>query len=93
METSEVSGLSGSGRCRFAGNADRLTSRVSGSGHIDAAQLSVRQEEIDISGSAHVVTKVSETLDVHISGAGEILYQGSPQISQSITGSATIRKL
>ena len=42
---------------------------------------------------ASYTIQVSETLDVHISGAGEILYQGSPQISQSITGSATIRKL
>jgi hypothetical protein len=94
METVEVSaGLSGSGRCRFTGSADRLTIRVSGSGDIDASQLAVRQEEIHISGSAHVVTQVSESLDVHISGAGEILYKGSPQITQSISGSATIRKL
>jgi hypothetical protein len=94
IETGDLNaGLSGSAHCHFAGSADRLTVRVSGSGDIDAGLLVVRQAEIHISGSARIVTQVSESLDVHISGAGEILYQGSPQITQSISGSATIRKL
>ena len=85
--------LSGSGRYRLAGTAERLSVRISGSGEVEAQQLQVIKEEVHISGSAKVTTSVSESLDIHISGSGEILYTGAPQITQSVSGSASIRKL
>ena len=84
-EDFEVS-ISGAGKVSMAGKVDTQKISISGVGNYSAKDLVSRVCEIDISGAGKAGVNVTETLDITMSGVGNIEYVGNPSISQNISG-------
>lgn len=82
--------LSGSGEANLKGKADRQELTISGSGNIKAFDLQTKETKISIFGSGDVDVFAEEILNVVISGSGNVLYKGSPSVSQTIYGSGKV---
>jgi hypothetical protein len=61
------------------------------SGDVDAFELRARDSSVVITGSGNCRTSVSDTLQAKITGSGDVLYKGYPEIKQTITGSGSLR--
>jgi hypothetical protein len=85
-------GISGSGNVKLSGHADRQEVRISGSGDYVADGLDSKEVTLRTSGSSYAAVRVSDRLNVTVSGSGRVEYFGNPVISQSITGSGSIQK-
>jgi predicted small secreted protein len=83
--------LSGSGTLSAAGDTDELTATLSGSGTLNAAQLKARRAKATLTGSGDLTVNADE-LEAVLSGSGTISYLGAPKLSQTVTGSGSIRK-
>ncbi len=86
--------INGSGNIYFGNNSfDKLELRVNGSGNISGYQASAKYVDARISGSGSIETTVTENLNVHISGSGDLHYKGNPgTINTDITGSGKVHK-
>jgi hypothetical protein len=85
--------ISGSGNVTVSGQAQHQTVTVSGSGTYRGRDLASTTARVDVSGSGDVAVQVSSSLDVSISGSGNVTYTGNPAtVSQQISGSGTITK-
>lgn len=84
--------VNGSGDIDMEGEADNLTLQITGSGKYNGFNFPVKSANINISGSGAGKVNVAETLTVKISGSGDVIYKGSPQIDSSISGSGKVRK-
>ena len=86
--------ISGSGEAVLRGRADVHTAIISGSGDIQGYELATKESKITILGSGESQITVSDTLDVTISGSGDVYYKGSPEnIKQAIAGSGKLRSV
>lgn len=72
--------LSGANELSIAGETDNLEVELSGASDLDAAKLRAKKAKLVVTGSAEAKVNASETLDVDISGVGEIYYLGSPTV-------------
>jgi hypothetical protein len=82
--------ISGSGELHLMGNSVETIFDISGSGLVEAGELTSVTCKTTISGSGKCNVNVSETLDVDISGSGTLNYMGSPQINSHISGSGKV---
>lgn len=86
--------ISGSGRIEAQGTVSTVEVAVSGSGKLLAANLEVQKCVARIAGSGDVEINVTNDLDAHIAGSGNISYKGNPgHLKSSASGSGVIRKL
>jgi hypothetical protein len=85
--------ISGRGECSAAGRADRQTIKISGSGEYDAAHLSSQSARVVISGQGNAALRVAESLDITISGVGQVNYIGRPKVRQVISGVGKSKRL
>jgi hypothetical protein len=83
--------LSGSGRIDLSGEAVEADYTLNSSGRIDALNLMTYDAIAASSGSGKIFVWATEFLEVTISGSGDIIYRGDPQISFRITGSGSLR--
>ena len=66
---------------------------INGSGNIKGRQCETDHAKVDISGSGSVELSILKTLDVKISGSGDVFYWGDPAITDTdISGSGKIKK-
>ena len=84
--------ISGSGGFVFTGKAGKQRGEISGSGDYDAKGLRTNNTRFIISGSGRALVNAKETLDVEITGSGQVEYLGSPRIDQRISGSGDISR-
>lgn len=85
--------LSGSGDMDLAGSCGKLAVRVSGSGDVNAFELSAREVDAMVSGSADIKVTATEALRARVSGSGDIQYRGNPgKIDSKTSGSGDITK-
>jgi hypothetical protein len=82
----------GSGDIKLAGSADELRVAMDGAGEFDGAKLATARASVAIAGASSVRVRASESLDVDLSGSGEVTYYGSPRVRQSITGAGSVTK-
>lgn len=82
---------SGSFDMTLAGRADRLQVDISGSGEYQGEALESREATVRITGSGDATVRVTERLDASVSGSGNVLYIGSPSLTQRVSGSGSIR--
>lgn len=85
--------ISGRGEFSAAGRADRQTIKISGSGEYDAAHLSSQSARVVISGQGNAALRVAESLDITISGVGQVNYIGRPKVRQVISGVGKSKRL
>ncbi|MFZ9003889.1 MAG: head GIN domain-containing protein [Robiginitalea sp.] len=85
--------LSGSGDIVLKGSSDKLNVTVSGSGDVKAYELSAREVDATVSGSANIMVTASEFIKARVTGSGDIHYRGNPEkIDSKTLGSGDIRK-
>lgn len=82
--------LSGSSNFVVKGNIENQNVWISGSGIYQAEKLSSKVANVNITGSGKVSVNVQDDMDIRISGAGTVIYQGTPRIRQSITGTGNV---
>lgn len=85
--------LTGTGSVTLAGSIHAQHVKVAGAGSYDASHVDCHEAWVDISGVGGVLVHVSELLDATISGAGNVIYDGRPEVKEHITGfGAVIRR-
>lgn len=84
--------ISGRGELALGGRATRQRLRISGSGHIDAQELTSDVTDVRISGHGDVRVHVRESLDVDLAGFGNVVYAGDPRVHQRVSGGGSVRR-
>lgn len=74
------------------GIAESLDVKVSGAGHIDAAELQTKYVSFKIEGVGTGSVFATQTLDATINGVGKIKYRGNPQVTEHIDGLGSVEK-
>ena len=83
--------LSGASSLELAGTADDIDVQASGASHVELADFSVVDADINLSGASDATINASGRLDGNISGASRITYLGNPTLgSVSASGGSTI---
>lgn len=81
----------GSGDIAASGDVERLHYDSSGSGNARLVRLRAREATVRIRGSGDARLHVTETLDVEISGSGDVTYIGAPRVlRQVVHGSGSV---
>jgi hypothetical protein len=73
------------------GTANYLDFSITGSGSVNAYDLTARKADVRISGSGGMELSVEDRLDAHVSGSGNVFYKGNPRVDSSISGSGSVR--
>ncbi len=84
---------SGSADYYLSGRVDRQELHTSGASRYEALGLESRTAVVGVSGSGHAAVSVLEQLDVSVSGAADVRYRGSPQVTQKVSGAASVHKV
>lgn len=85
--------VSGVGKVQMQGSAERADISLSGAGNIQARELALQRANVSVSGVGSAYVSVSQVLDAVVSGAGNVIYYGSPStISRTVTGVGSIRR-
>lgn len=84
--------LPGAGSITVSGQTNSQTVELSGAGSYNAADLVSQQATITSSGAGTAVVQVSDSLDVTISGLGNVEYIGNPTVTQEINGVGSVRQ-
>lgn len=83
---------SGSGNISISGRTKDFQCKVSGSGDINCSGLKSENADIRVSGSSNVHVFASVSLQVNVTGSGDVYYGGNPTSPQiHITGSGTVQ--
>jgi hypothetical protein len=85
--------ISGSGGVTIRGDADEHEARVSGSGELNAHDLTSQRAHVTISGSGSAMLRVEREIDGRISGSGSIVYSGNPSTTIRTSGSGRAVKM
>jgi hypothetical protein len=83
--------LSGGGVVHANGKVERLQLLLSGGGDAELGSLAARDATVRLTGAGRVVVHVTHSLDALVSGAGAILYSGTPEhVTSRVTGTGAI---
>ena len=82
--------ISGSGDIRLEGSVALLDHQGTGSGDLEAFDMIATEADIDLTASGDAEVNVIEFLKVRISGSGDVLYKGNPELDISISGSGNV---
>ncbi len=82
--------IAGSGDVELSGHAGTHDYNLAGSGNLNAFDLETENTKIGISGSGRSEVFAKNMLDIIISGSGDVKYKGTPQVTQTISGSGSV---
>ncbi len=86
--------ITGSGNISIQdGSVQKQDLAVTGNGDYYAVDMSSEEALVRISGSGGARLWAHQTLQVTISGSGDVWYKGTPGITSSVSGSGKLRKL
>ena len=85
--------LGGLGEIRLAGHVHTQVVALSGGGSFQAVGLCSKEADVTLTGAGLAKVWVETKLKASISGAGNILYQGEPQVDQSVSGLGSVKPL
>ena len=83
--------LSGSGTIIMDGKSSQAKYELSGSGDIIADDMLTGDCIVKSSGSGDVRCFAYDTLDVTLTGSGDVIYSGTPQVTTHVSGSGRVR--
>lgn len=83
--------IAGSGRVLLTGATNELDINTTGSGDLEAYELTSKHCSISTAGSGDVRVQVSESLNASLVGSGDVTYVGSPKVKVSMAGSGKVR--
>ena len=75
------------------GKVDAQDVLISGGGNYRARGLDSERATVRLTGLGSATVRVSETLDVTISGGGSVKYVGSPSVTQNVSGLGRVERL
>lgn len=84
--------LAGVGDVALAGQAEKANFTSAGVGNLKAFPLEVADMRIGLSGVGNMEVYCTETLDISLSGMGNITYRGDAQVSKNILGAGMVQK-
>lgn len=85
--------VNGAGDIDLTGKAVDFTLAINGSGKCNCSDLETNSSKVKISGSGDVFITANDTLDIRITGSGDVTYSGDPdEVTQKTTGSGTVSK-
>jgi hypothetical protein len=61
-----------------------------GAGDVDAFGLQSRDAVVRLTSSGSVKVHATSTLDVTLTGGGDVQYRGSPRVTKNVTGSGRV---
>lgn len=83
--------ISGSGNIELHGKAEQLTVKISGSGDVNTYNLDAHDVEVAIAGSGDCKVSAQKSLNVRVSGSGDVYYKGNPEkLRSSVSGSGDV---
>lgn len=83
--------LSGASSLKLEGSANNIDIQASGASHVELADFSVVDADINLSGASDATVNASGRLDGDLSGASKLNYIGNPTLgSVSTSGGSTI---
>ena len=82
--------LSGAGTITLSGESTRQEITLDGSGTIEAFDLVTSETAVSLAGQGTVNVTATETLNVDLSGAGAVFYEGDPVPTIRISGTGTV---
>lgn len=85
--------LGGLGEIRLEGEVQSQLVALSGGGSYHAVNLRSQEADITLTGAGSAKVWVETKLKASVSGAGNIIYQGDPQVEQSISGLGGVKPL
>jgi hypothetical protein len=85
--------ISGVGHIALAGQVGAQSIDLSGGGAYQAAHLESNRASVDVSGLGTATLWVNDTLDVVISGGGDVNYYGDPAVTSNISGLGGVDRL
>jgi len=83
--------MSGSGRIELSGYGESAEFSLSSSGRIDAIDMQISAVDAANSGSGNIYVWAEDLLDATVTGSGDIIYLGNPQVTIRDTGSGSVR--
>ncbi len=81
---------SGAGTMNISGHVKGQEITHSGAGSYDAADLRSLNAILEISGTGSAIVWAVDSLDVDISGLGDVTYFGSPRVIENVTGAGKL---
>ena len=99
--TIEISGVknekleinsNGAPTIKVSGETKALAIDANGAGKIDAHKLRAENAEVEAKGVARVEVFASDQLNVTVSGPSTVIYDGDPNLNQTINGPGSIKK-
>lgn len=85
--------LTGAARIEAAGETDSLSIATTGAGKIDANNLHARRADVTVTGAGNVDVYASERLDARVSGVGQVIYDGDPNVvHRDVSGIGSVVK-
>jgi hypothetical protein len=82
----------GTGDVTAEGQVARLRLNMSSSGRVDTRDLEAFVAHATISGSGSGTIRVRDHLSATLSGGGSLLYFGSPEVDETVTGTGTVQR-
>ncbi len=82
--------ITGSGDLNLEGFANNIIHESTGSGQVDGFGFSLKRADLKATGSGGISLRVSDEVDVRLSGSGSFRYKGKPRINQSTSGSGRV---
>ncbi|SRR5579884_260388 len=84
--------LSGAARATLTGTATRQEITIIGIGRYQGEGLDSRQATVSLSGAGLCQLRVSDRLDVDLTGAGHVSYVGTPQVHENVIGAGLVER-
>ena len=86
--------MNGSGDSRFVGSTDNFELSQSGSGDFSGREFEIEKAKIRKSSSGDARVIVLKSIDINISGSGDLYYSGRPEFKNiTVTGSGDIVRI
>lgn len=85
--------IKGTANINLAGRVVSQSYALYGVGNIKADDLQSKNASVRSAGLANITLSVQDTLDVRLSGAGQVRYYGNPAVERKISGFGRIKQL
>ncbi len=77
---------------RVSGETKELEIDANGAGKVDAHKLRASRAEVDSKGVAKVEVFASDVLNVTVSGPSQVIYDGDPEVNQTVNGPGSVKQ-
>ena len=85
--------INGSGDIRLRGSAQEFSIDINGSGDVEATGLEAMTVSVHTNGSGNAEVNATESLEVRISGSGDVRYRGNPRVNSRTSGSGSLQSI